>query len=294
MGNLRPRCASRPTGHVMIKAALVSALVVTLACVRASPAAGPKAVEFHAAPNGVDNPQCTARRPCTPQGAFRACRKPFIRECHIQLADGVYFDPEINIYYYRLVKVSGNCANPGAVVLRATKDDATLIWVHDHAIGIITCLSLESTAERAIGLAGRQNAIVDFAFIDFGGMPNGHHISIVEHSTASCVGPNTISGGGNVHASAADMSKLNIGCAWRLTAPVRFSYFLNAVDFSKINAQGATYSAEAAQAPASSAIPGDRPSTGRWPTCLEIAPAIAMRHGTSRPALLLGLLPCRA
>jgi hypothetical protein len=50
-------------------------------------------------------------------GLPRAVRQ----RCHVQLADGIYLDPEINIFYYRFISVTGNCDSPQAVVLRATK-----------------------------------------------------------------------------------------------------------------------------------------------------------------------------
>src|SRR6516165_10528556 len=223
-------------------------LIVWATGVSAQPSAN-----FYAAPETTDNPECSLQRPCSPQGAFRACRSQPIEECVISLTDGVYDDPEINIYYYRMVQLTGNCSNPNAVVLRATKDDATLIWIQDYAIGIIECMTL------------------DYTDIVFGETNGGHHLSMMEYSIASCVGPNTISGGAHVHAGVSDMSKLNMSCQWHLSAPAHFNYFYNAEDFSKIDAGRATYTGDVAESTGTkcnasnssiyaqvSALPGDK------------------------------------
>jgi len=84
--------------------------------------AGPACANtFFAAPGATDNGQCTRAAPCTPQGAVLACHAQSGSVCHVQLADGIYLDPEINIFYYRFISVTGNCDSPQAVVLRATK-----------------------------------------------------------------------------------------------------------------------------------------------------------------------------
>jgi gas vesicle protein len=241
-------------------------LIVWATGVSAQPSAN-----FYAAPETIDNPECSLQRPCSPQGAFRACRSQLIENCVISLTDGVYDDPEINIYYYRLVQLTGNCSNPNAVVLRATKDNTTLIWIQDHAIGIIECMTLDSTAKGTIAIAGRQHVIIDYKDIVFGETNGGHHLSMTEYSIASCVGRNTISGGAHIHAGVSDMSKLNMSCQWHLSAPAHFNYFYSAVDFSKIDAGRATYTGDVAESTGTkcnasnssidvqvSALPGDR------------------------------------
>jgi hypothetical protein len=217
-------------------------LIVWATGVSAQPSAN-----FYAAPETTDNPECSLQRPCSPQGALRACRSQPIEQCVISLTDGLYDDPEINIYYHRLVKLTGNCSNPNAVVLRATKHDTTLVWIQDHAIGIIECMTLDSTAKGTIAIAGRQHVIIDYRDIVFGDTNGGHHLSMTEHSIANCVGPNTISGGAHIHAGVSDMSNLIMNCHWHLSAPAHFDYFYNAVDFSKIDAGRATYTGDVAE-----------------------------------------------
>src|SRR5207244_2422896 len=101
-------------------------------------------------------------QPCTPQGAFEVCHQATVPTgvCNVQLADGVYYDPEINIFYYRIVNLIGNCANPSSVMLVGTRRNTTLIWVQDHAIGIFACLRLEGYTGGVNGIAGRQHVII--------------------------------------------------------------------------------------------------------------------------------------
>jgi len=108
-------------------------------------------------------------------------------------------------------------------------------------------MTLDSTAKGTIAIAGRQHVIIDYKNIVFGETNGGHHLSMTEYSIASCVGPNTISGGAHIHAGVSDMSKLNMSCQWHLAAPAHFNYFYNAVDFSKIDAGRATYTGDVAE-----------------------------------------------
>jgi hypothetical protein len=41
------------------------------------------------------------------------------------------------------------------------------------------------------------------------------------------------------------MAKMNLNCAINLTAPRKFSYFINAADYSKVYAQSATFTGTA-------------------------------------------------
>jgi hypothetical protein len=42
----------------------------------------------------------------------------------------------------------GNCEDPNAVIFRATKPGA-LVAIQDHAIGMVSCLTIEATALNA-------------------------------------------------------------------------------------------------------------------------------------------------
>jgi hypothetical protein len=197
------------------------------------------AVGLYASPNGIDNPACSIQQPCTPQGAVMVCHAANVPTgvCRIQLADGVYENPRINIVYYRFVHLVGNCSNPAAVVLRTTTP-GTLIWVQDHAIAAVGCMSLTGVP-GTIGLAGRQHVIIDYWKIMFGAMLNGLHIALNEYSIASCGEMVWIMGSADVHAGLTSHSRLNLPCEINVNgAATSFIYFLEAFDFSIINAIG--------------------------------------------------------
>src|SRR5262245_24294018 len=216
-------------------------LAVMLLGLVASPALG-QTFSLHVTPDGSDNADCAEAGGCSPKGAIAACRQRSAIECGLILADGVYVDPEINVYYHRTVSVIGNCKNPGAVVLRATKNHAQLIIEQDHAIGTLASLTLEAGDAKGVeAISARQHTITDFESMVFGEMNGGSHLALTEYSIASCAKTNTIAGGAHVHIDVSDYSKVNINCPWHFKGSYHFDYFYNAVDFSKINAALATY-----------------------------------------------------
>jgi hypothetical protein len=221
----------------MTKAAIASVIFALLV----SPALGQGI--YYAAPSGVDNPTCSQAQPCTPRGAFIACSHdtPTADMCQIQLADGEYYDPEINIYYYRAASYLGNCANPSSVRLIGTLRNTTLIWVQDHAIGVFGCMRLEGFTGGVTGIAGRQHVIVDYSNIVFGNMPGGSHVTMNEFSIASCLGQVKIAGDALVHASAFSNSKINLGCEMNLNGVFNIDFFVNTAAWSVINANSARF-----------------------------------------------------
>jgi hypothetical protein len=56
----------------------------------------------------------------------------------------------VNIYYHRTIGISGDCSNPYA---RATTPNTALVWIQDHATGIVGCLALEPETTGTIGIA---------------------------------------------------------------------------------------------------------------------------------------------
>jgi hypothetical protein len=220
----------------MIKAALVSAFVVF-----AAPACAQQT--YFASPSGPRNSVCSQAEPCTPQWAFVVCHEATVPTgvCNIQLADGDYLDPEINIYYYRFVNIVGNCTNPSLVRLIGTRPATTLIWVQDHAIGVFSCMRLEGYTGSVTGIAGRQHVIVDYARIIFGNMPGGAHVLMTEFSIASCGDVVMIAGNVAVHAAALKNSVINLPCSITTNGQFNVDFFAAAQTFGVIDARGAQF-----------------------------------------------------
>jgi hypothetical protein len=224
-----------------------------------------RSYEFVAAPDGDENGECTDTRPCSPQGAVNAC--PMGAICGIELRPGIYLDPAVDIYYHRTIAITGDCADPYAVIFRATKR-AALVWIQDHAIGIVKCLALEATVAGGVGISGRQHIIADYERVIFGPMPEGTHVGMTECSIASCMDAIWITGDAAVHAGASDHSKLNLGCYMTLTEPRAFTYFVSGIEFSIINCSRRDFRVcrnwyrlpfgECTCAPAGSGVPGQR------------------------------------
>jgi hypothetical protein len=194
---------------------------------------------FVAAPNGDDNGECTDARPCSPQGAVKAC--PMGAICSIALKPGLYLDPEVNIYYHRTISFTGNCNDPNAIIFRTTKPSTALVWIQDHAIGTVSCLAMDSESTGTIGVSGRQHIIADYGRVIFGAMYDGIHVATTEFSIASCIDAVWITGDAAIHAAPSDHSKLNLGCSIKLSEPRAFIYFVRAAAFSIIDAQLARF-----------------------------------------------------
>ena len=205
------------------------------------PAVAEPAAAFYVSPNGSGN-QCTPGNRCAIATALNSCYATTVVSCWIDLADGVYPDPNVNIYYYRRVGLTGNCNAPQNVIFRAMTPGATLVWIQDHAIGLVRCLTLDAYVGGVIGLAARQHAIADWDTIMFGNMPGGQHVFMNEYSIASCLGQNWIMGGAVAHASAVNSSKINLGCKMYVGPSVAFTQFASATYFSIIDAAQSSFS----------------------------------------------------
>jgi len=197
---------------------------------------------YFASPTGVDNDTCSQATPCTAQGAFMRCHmdNPQGDVCNVQLADGDYFDPGINVFYYRFVRFVGNCSNPSSVRLIGLRA-GNLIWVQDHSIGIVECMRLEGFVGGVNGIAGRQHVIIDYNNVVFGNMPGGKHIELFEYSIASCVGRVLIAGNAAVHGNVHKSSTLNMFCEVNLNGVFDIDYVVNTSAWSTIEARFAAF-----------------------------------------------------
>jgi hypothetical protein len=118
----------------------------TIACLLVLFVGEPAAAQsFYAAPDGIDNGQCTQVAPCTARGAAYACHSQPLATCWVYLADGLDLDPQINLVYYRFTWITGNCQQPQNVILRASIPSNNLIQVQDNAIGKVQCLTMDAS-----------------------------------------------------------------------------------------------------------------------------------------------------
>ena len=153
----------------------------------------------------------------------------------ISVGPGSYAE-SVNIFYARAMRIVGNCNDLSAVQILT---NGTAIWVQDHAIGIIQCLTITATVVGAVGIAARQFPIVDIDRVRFSGFPQGHQIAISESSRLSCLhGPNgepvVVTGGSHTFAAAAGGSHLYLNCpiSFEGTSNQAFSYFTQCTELS--------------------------------------------------------------
>jgi hypothetical protein len=206
-----------------------------------SPAVAQSSATFYVDPFGSGT-QCTLANRCALPTAMSSCYAQAVEICNINFNDGIYVDPGVNIYYYRAVQLVGNCSAPQNVILRATIPNTALIWIQDHAIGIVQCLTLEAHVNGVSGIMGRQHIIADWGNIIFSIMPLGIHVFLNEFSIGSCVGPVWLRGGAMAHVAVSNSSKANIGCQVNAASSISFSSgFATANAFSIIDAGVATF-----------------------------------------------------
>jgi len=182
--------------------------------------------------------QATACR--TAQGAID--KIPLGSIANVMFAPGNYPDP-INILYYRFVALWGDCKDRASVVLRVDIRQA-IIWVQDHAVATINCLTLEATAEGATGIAARQFSIADYSAVRFGQFPAGTHVHATEMGKINCINREgeepgiEIFGDASRHGNATDGSTLSLNCDVSIIGSRKFDYFLTANVQSIIRADG--------------------------------------------------------
>src|SRR5262245_33342447 len=91
----------------------------------------------------------------------------------IHFADGTYYGA-INVAYWRIVNLRGNCSNLFAVSLRPAANGQAIIYAQDGAIVGVNCLELNgSQYSGALGIAARQFSTVDYQWVRFSQMPGG-------------------------------------------------------------------------------------------------------------------------
>jgi hypothetical protein len=162
----------------------------------------------------------------------------------ISVAPGTYAE-RVNIFYARAMRIFGDCNDLSAVQIATS---GVGIWVQDHAIGIIQCLTITATVNGAIGIAARQFPIVDIERVRFSGFPQGLHIALSESSRLSCIhGPNgepvVVTGGADTFAAATGGSHLYLNCpvSFEGTSGQSFSYFTQCTELSVCKYHGLSW-----------------------------------------------------
>jgi hypothetical protein len=227
----------------MIRALLIPALLLTIG---PGEALAGDAFVVAPAPAGNDANDClSAQGPCaTIQHASELCTAP----CSIQLMNGRYLNQGLNVTYYKIVSVVGNCDDPSQVVV--IKSGGAIFWAQDHSILTVRCLETQTTSNNTIGFSTRQFAIMDLDRIRHGYMPLGHHISANEKSKINCGGDNWIvpnssgTAGATTHVSVGGQSQVIMGCGVSATTGVAtFDAFASVATQSLLDASGLRWGA---------------------------------------------------
>jgi len=159
-------------------------------------------------------------------------------------------DPALNFNTFQRVRIEGNCADPSKVRLVRT-NTAWIIGAEDFAIVNVFCLLAYATNNGGALLTSRQLAILDYAGIYFGPIPEGIHVSVTDGARASCVdngtGPIHIFGDAAANISANQGARVSLGCKAVFDNTVNFSaYFAICTVGSVCSASGFGWSGAAA------------------------------------------------
>jgi hypothetical protein len=157
----------------------ISLISFFLSCITAN------ASSFYVATTGDDGHDCLSKHaPClTIQGAVS--KIPIATVGYIEVARGTYAEA-VDVFYYRLVNIRGDGADPGSVIVQPTGKGGTVFWAH-HAILFISCLTIGSSHTGTSEL---------------------RHANLLSlTSVASCTGPYFIDNGANVRATISALSR---------------------------------------------------------------------------------------
>ena len=189
-------------------------------------------------PNGSDANDCLS--PSQPCATFRHAVDLCPRSCAILAAPGVY-SQKTNVYYYKTISIGplnqgGTCTDRSAIAVDDRIDGVgqayPIFFVQDHAILIISCMTVTSYAKGWVGFASRQFAIGDVVDVDFGQFRGGHGVVANETSKVNIARPG-IYGDASGFAAAGDLSQVVIGDSISVGRGLTFEVaFLRAVSHS--------------------------------------------------------------
>lgn len=154
-------------------------------------------------------------------------------------------EPPINIFYFHVVNIVGDCTNNNNVTLNLAGNNLTLFTVQDHALSQINCFRIITNGTGNTILNTRQIAITDFNHINVdasggGGFSGGTFMSAVENASANCTLDITFTGnvGFTVVFGASKGAIVTPICPVNLTAPNSITYWFDIGSRGLIQAQG--------------------------------------------------------
>jgi len=191
-------------------------------------------------PKGSDQGLCESNSPCATIG--RACsvaNNSADRVTNILLAPGVYqTNTSCDVYYHRLVFVSGDCNDRPDIVLSG-KDVA--FYAQDSAILAVQCVGIRSSGNGSIGFASRQLAIMDVDNVRIGQLAGGTVMSAGEMSKINCISGVVLYGSVNYVAQAVGLSTVILNCAFSFENTPHVNAIARAAQKSLIEASGASW-----------------------------------------------------
>jgi len=196
--------------------------------------------DLFVSPKGSDQGLCESNSPCaTISRACSVASSSADRAPSIRVAGGVYQNnTSCNVYYHRLVFVSGDCNDRPDIVLSG-KDIA--FSAQDSAILAVQCVDIRSSGNGSIAFASRQFAIIDVDNVRIGQLAGGTVMSAQEMSKINCMSRVMLYGSVRYVAQAVGMSTVILKCAFNFEDTPHVNAIARAAQKSLIDASGASW-----------------------------------------------------
>jgi hypothetical protein len=149
-----------------------------------------------------------------------------------------------HVFYYKVVSFVGNSGgdcDPTQTIITLFGGD-TAFTFEDHAIGTISCLTINSVGSTSVGVITRQFTIADLYYVSFGPMAGGVHVSVNELSKLSYLGGGHVTGSATNHIVVSDGSVVMMAGTTQVDAGLSFDTFGVVVNKSLLNGSGGTMS----------------------------------------------------
>jgi hypothetical protein len=149
-----------------------------------------------------------------------------------------------HVFYYKVVSFVGNSGggcDPTQTIITLFGGDAAFTF-EDHAIGTISCLTINSVGSASVGVITRQLTIADLYYVSFGPMAGGVHVSVNELSKLSYLGGVRVTGSAASHIVVSDGSAVMMAGTTQVDAGLSFGTFGVVANKSLLNGSGGTMS----------------------------------------------------
>jgi hypothetical protein len=199
--------------------------------------------QYFISPRGSDANDClSVATPCATMQHVAGLPNVGIQGTWVKLADGTYFQT-LDLYHYRSLTITGNCANLRAVTVTANPNQI-LFHAEDHATLLLHCIRINTGGGDSRGISARQFSLVDYGNIVWDYFATGIHVAATEQSKINCVSKEYIQGSFGYHWLTSGLSAIESGCVTTFSVPVTAFALVVGAQLGLINFHGSIVNPE--------------------------------------------------